>query len=318
MNTLTVKVIKKTVEAQDIVSFAFASTDGTPLPSFSAGSHIDVHVAPGLVRQYSLCNDPHESAHYQIAVLKDPQSRGGSVAVHATIEEGDLVTISDPRNHFALEPAPHYLLFAGGIGVTPILCMAERLARTGAGFDLHYSARSRERTAFYERIAGSAFAGRAHFHFDGDAGTGKLDLPAVLAAAAPGAHLYVCGPGGYIDFITSTARVAGWDDSRIHFEYFGAAPQDTTGDVAFDVKIASTGMVYRIPADIPVTVALLEQGVDIMVSCEQGVCGTCITRVLDGLPDHRDMYLTDEEKAANDQFTPCCSRARSGCLVLDL
>jgi vanillate O-demethylase ferredoxin subunit len=319
MNTLTVKVIKKTVEAEDIVSFAFASADGAPLPSFSAGSHIDVHLASGLVRQYSLCNDPHESQHYQIAVLKDPQSRGGSVAVHATIQEGDMVTISDPRNHFALEPADHYLLFAGGIGVTPILCMAERLSRIDAGFDLHYSARSKERTAFYDRIAGSAFADRAQFHFDsGDGGAGKLDLPAVLAAAAPGAHLYVCGPAGYIEFIIGSARAAGWDETRIHVEYFGAAPQDTAGDVAFDVKIASTGKVYRIAADKPVTTALLEYGIDIMVSCEQGVCGTCITRVLDGQPDHRDMYLTDEEKAANDQFTPCCSRSRSNCLVLDL
>ena len=316
MNTLAVKVLRKTVEAQDIVSFEFASTDGAPLPPFSAGSHIDVHIAPGLVRQYSLCNDPHENHRYQIAVLKDPQSRGGSVAVHAQINEGDVITISGPRNHFELAPAPHYLLFAGGIGVTPILCMAERLAKIDAGFDLHYSARSKERTAFYDRIATSTFADRAHFHFDD--GADKLDLPAALQAAPPDTHLYVCGPGGFIDFVTSTAHAAGWGNDRVHFEYFGVAPQDTTGDVAFDVKIASTGTVYRIPADIPVTTALLEHGIDIMVSCEQGVCGTCITRVLDGQVDHRDVYLTDDEKAANDQFTPCCSRARGGCLVLDL
>ncbi len=317
MNTIAVKVVKKTREADDIVSFEFASADDAPLPPFSAGSHIDVHVGPGLVRQYSLCNDPADSHRYQIAVLKDPQSRGGSVAVHDTIAEGDVVQIGAPRNHFPLVPAGRYLLLAGGIGVTPILCMAERLARTGAAFAMHYCTRAPERTAFAERIAGSSFADRVHFHFDSKEG-GRIDLPAVLAAAAPDTHVYVCGPGGFIDVVSATARAQGWPDERVHFEYFGAAPVDTAGDRAFEVRIASSGMVYTIPADQPVTLALQQHGIDIMVSCEQGVCGTCVTRVLEGQPEHRDVYLTDEEKAANDQFTPCCSRARSACLVLDL
>ncbi|WP_296947390.1 PDR/VanB family oxidoreductase [uncultured Massilia sp.] len=317
MNTLAVKVVKKTREADDIVSFEFASADGRPLPPFSAGSHIDVHVGQGLVRQYSLCNDPQDTHRYQIAVLKDPRSRGGSVAVHDTIAEGDVVQIGAPRNHFPLVPAGHYLLLAGGIGVTPILCMAERLARTGAAFDMHYCTRAPERTAFVARIAGSSFADRVRFHFDSEEG-GRIDLQAVLDAAPPDTHVYVCGPGGFIDFVTAMARARGWPDERVHFEYFGAAPADTSGDRAFEVKIASSGAVYTIPADQPVTLALQRHGIDIMVSCEQGVCGTCVTRVLEGEPEHRDVYLTDEEKAANDQFTPCCSRARSACLVLDL
>jgi vanillate O-demethylase ferredoxin subunit len=318
MSTLAVKVEKKVREAEDIVSFEFASVDGKPLPPFSAGSHIDVHVSEGLVRQYSLCNDPTESHRYQIAVLRDPNSRGGSVAVHEQIKVGDVIRISEPRNHFALGHAEHYLLLAGGIGVTPILCMAERLATIGASFEMHYCSRAPERTAFLERIKASKFADRVQLHFDsGDAGQ-KLALDQVLAATGPGTHIYVCGPAGFIEFVTGTASNHGWPAERVHLEYFGAAPVDTSGDTAFEVKIASSGVTYTIPADKSVCAALLEQGIDIPISCEQGVCGTCITRVLEGTPDHRDLYFTDEEKARNDQFTPCCSRARTKLLVLDL
>ncbi|MFC5461074.1 PDR/VanB family oxidoreductase [Massilia niabensis] len=318
MNTIAVKVEKKTREAEDIVSLELASVDGKPLPPFSAGSHIDVHVGQGLVRQYSLCNDPIESHRYQIAILRDPHSRGGSAAVHEKISMGDVIQISEPRNHFPLANAEHYLLLAGGIGVTPILCMAERLATIGVPFDMHYCSRSPERTAFLERIRTSAFTDRVHFHFDTGDTAQKLDLDKVLAAAGNSTHLYVCGPAGFIEFVTDTARNQGWDADRVHLEYFGAAPQDTAGDIAFEVKIASSGMTYTIPTGKSVCTALLEHGIDIPVSCEQGVCGTCITRVLDGTIDHRDVYFTDEEKAANDQFTPCCSRAKSSLLVLDL
>ncbi|MET0981480.1 MAG: PDR/VanB family oxidoreductase [Telluria sp.] len=318
MNTLVVKVEKKTQEAQDIVSFELASADGKPLPPFSAGSHIDVHVGAGLVRQYSLCNDSTESHRYQIAVLRDPDSRGGSVAVHENVNVGDLIQISEPRNHFPLAHAGHYLLLAGGIGVTPILCMAERLAKIGASFEMHYCSRSPERTAFRERIQAAPFADRVQLHFDNGAPGQKLELDKVLAAASPGTHIYVCGPAGFIEFVTGSARSHGWPADRVHLEYFGAAPQDTTGDTAFEVTIASSGQRYTIPADKSVCAALLEHGIDIPISCEQGVCGTCITRVLEGTPDHRDVYFTDEEKALNDQFTPCCSRARTKLLVLDL
>lgn len=318
MNTLTVKVDSKTSEAEDIVSLELAGVDGKPLPPFSAGSHIDVHVGEGLVRQYSLCNDPTESHRYQIAVLRHPQSRGGSAAVHERIKVGDVIQISEPRNHFALVHADHYLLLAGGIGVTPILCMAERLAAIGAPFDLHYCSRSPERTAFLDRIRSSAFTGRAQFHFDSGDPAQKLQLDKALGASNPGTHLYVCGPAGFIEFVTSTARSHGWSGDRVHLEYFGAATQDTAGKTAFEVKIASSGFVYQIAADKSVCSALSEHGIDIPVSCEQGVCGTCITRVLEGRPDHRDVYFTDEEKTVNDQFTPCCSRATSRRLVLDL
>jgi vanillate O-demethylase ferredoxin subunit len=318
INSISVLVASRRQEAEDIVSFELAGTDGGPLPPFSAGAHIDVEVAPGLVRQYSLCNDPEESHRYLIAVLRDSRSRGGSAGMHDRIAVGQALRISAPKNHFPLQPAAHHLLFAGGIGVTPILCMAEHLARTGASFHMHYCARSPARTAFVERIRASAFADRVQFHFDAGAASQKLDLDAALRAAPEGAHLYVCGPSGFIDHVIGTARALGWPAGSLHQEYFGAAPVDTSADASFEVRIASSGRTCAVPADKTVVQALAEHGIEVPVSCEQGVCGTCITRVLDGTPDHRDMYFTDEEKARNDQFTPCCSRAKSRVLVLDL
>lgn len=318
MSQLTVKVVKKALEAEDIVSLELASTDGRPLPAFSAGAHIDVHIRDGLIRQYSLLNDSAEQNRYVIGVLRDPASRGGSVAIHDSINEGDVIQISEPRNHFELVQAPHSVLLAGGIGVTPILCMARRLSQTQGSFQMHYCSRSPSRMAFREDIKASSFADRAHFHFDdGDAGQ-KLDLAAVLAAAPAGSHVYVCGPSGFIDYVVETAKQAGWSSDRVHFEYFGAAEIDTSGDTGFQVKIASTGDVYDVPADKRITEVLDEAGVFVPVSCEEGVCGTCLVRVLEGVPEHRDLYLTDAEHEANDQFTPCCSRSKSAMLVLDL
>lgn len=316
MSTMQVKVLHRVQQAEGIDSFELGRVDGGPLPNFSAGSHIDVHLPGGLIRQYSLCNDQAETHRYRIAVLRDPASRGGSNAMHDQVKQGDVITISEPRNHFPLEHAPHTLLLAGGIGITPLLCMAQRLSNMGGSFELHYATRSPVRTAFKDEVL--AFGDRAHLHFDDGDAAQKLDLPAVLAAQPPGSRLYVCGPTGFIDFVVKTAKEKGWPADRVHLEYFGAAPQDTTGDQAFEVRLASTGKSYTIPADKSVTEALSAQGVEIMVSCEQGVCGTCITRVLEGECDHRDLYFTDEEKAANDQFTPCCSRAKSKVLVLDL
>jgi vanillate O-demethylase ferredoxin subunit len=315
---ITVQVLRKTQEATGICSYELARPDGAALPAFSAGSHIDVQVPGGLTRQYSLCNDAAEQHRYRIAVLRDPASRGGSVAMHDALQEGDALLISEPRNHFPLVHASKTLLFAGGIGVTPLLCMAQRLAAIGADFTLHYCVRSADRTAFRAEIAASPFAGNVRFHYDDGDAAQKLDLASEIAQPQPGTHVYVCGPTGFIDWVVQTASRQGWPGDQVHLEYFGAAPQDTTGDQAFEVKIASSGAVYKIPADQSVAHALQEHGVEIMMSCEQGVCGTCITRVLEGECDHRDLYFTDEEKAKHDQFTPCCSRAKSKVLVLDI
>lgn len=318
VDSLAVTVVRKAVEAEGIVSFELARADGRALPAFSAGSHIDVQLPGGLKRQYSLCNDSLEQHRYRIAVLRDAASRGGSVAMHDSVREGDVLHISEPKNHFPLHHGARSLLFAGGIGVTPLWCMAQRLAAIGADFQLHYCTRSPERTAFRAEMAAPPLAGRVQFHFDSGPPQQRLDLESLLAAPQPDTHLYICGPAGFIEHVVGSAKARGWPAGQIHLEYFAAAPQDTSVDGAFEVKLASSGKCYPVAAGQSVVQALREHGIEIMTSCEQGVCGTCITRVLDGVPVHRDAYFTDEERAANDQFTPCCSRAATPMLVLDL
>ena len=317
--TLQVRVARKAVEAQDIVTLELVAVDGKSLPAFSAGSHIDVQLPNGITRQYSLCNDPQETHRYQIGVLRDAASRGGSAAVHDLVKEGDVLTISAPRNHFGLaHEAKKHLLLAGGIGVTPILCMAERLANTGADFAMHYATRAPERTAFRQRIAASAFASRVQFHYDNGDAAQKLDLQKLLSQPENGTHLYVCGPKGFMDAVLNTARATGWPEAQIHYEFFGAEVVKSDSDASFEIKLASSGRIIMVPKDQTVVQALAAAGVDIMISCEQGVCGTCLTRVIEGVPEHKDSYLTPEEQAANDQFTPCCSRSKTPQLVLDL
>ncbi len=317
--TLAVRVARKAVEAEGICSFELVALDGAPLPAFSAGSHVDVQVPGGLTRQYSLCNDPKETHRYQIAVLRDAASRGGSVAMHDAVHEGDTLTISTPKNHFALaHEAKSHLLLAGGIGITPLLCMAERLANTGAAFEMHYCTRSRARTAFVERIGASSFAGRVHYHFDDGASVQKLDIPALLEQPQSGRHLYVCGPKGFMDVVLATARAAGWPEAQLHYEFFGAEVAQKADDGSFEVLLASSGRIVVVPPDRTIVQALAAEGIAVATSCEQGVCGTCLTRVIEGTPDHRDMYLTPEEQAAGDQMLVCCSRASSARLVLDL
>jgi vanillate O-demethylase ferredoxin subunit len=252
-------------------------------------------------------------------VLRDAASRGGSSAMHDLVNEGDVLEISAPKNHFPLaHEAARSVLLAGGIGVTPILCMAERLAIAGEAFEMHYCTRSRDRTAFHGRIAKSSFADRVAFHFDDGAPQQKLDIEALLATPQAGTHLYVCGPKGFMEVVLRTARAKGWPEAQLHYEYFAAELVVHDSDAAFEVQLSSSGRVVVVPKGTTVVQALAQAGVEVLTSCEQGVCGTCLTRILEGVPDHRDMYLTPEEQAANDQFTPCCSRSKSARLVLDL
>lgn len=318
-NTFKVRIARKALAARDIVTLELEALDGSSLPSFSAGSHIDVEVRPGLLRQYSLCNDSSEQHRYVIGVLRDPASRGGSIAVHDELQEGQEIRISRPRNLFELVPsARRSLLLAGGIGVTPILCMAERLARTDTSFTLHYCARSPERMAFREHIQAAAYADRVHLHFDDGTPEQKLDLAAVLQQQPDDTHLYVCGPSGFIDFVLASARDAGWSDDRIHYEFFSAKQVDTSADEGFEVQVASTGQVYRVGVNDTIVSVLAQAGVEISTSCEQGICGACITRVLEGEVEHRDQVLSDRERDDEGWFTPCCSRGASKRLVLDL
>jgi vanillate O-demethylase ferredoxin subunit len=316
---LQVNVTRKADEAEGICSFELCAADGGTLPAFEAGAHIDIHIADGLIRQYSLCNDPEERHRYLISVLKDPSSRGGSRAMHEQVRSGQTLTISAPRNFFPLDrSAQRHLLFGGGIGITPMLAMAWELSHQGADFELHYCFRSSQRAAFVEMLAQTRFADRITLHDDSGPQTQKLDAPALLATPDAATHLYVCGPAGFMNYILDAAQNAGWSQDRVHKEFFAADPIDQTADVPFEVELASSGQVFRIPVERTVFEVLDEAGIAIESSCEQGVCGTCVTRVLKGIPEHRDTFLTEAEHAANDRFTPCCSRARSSRLVLDL
>jgi vanillate monooxygenase ferredoxin subunit len=317
---INVVVLRKAKEADGICSFELASAHGDVLPPFSAGSHIDVEVSAGRIRQYSLCNDPNDQHRYVIAVLRDPNSRGGSVSMIDRVHDGATLRISAPRNHFPLVPgAKLVVLLAGGIGITPILSMAERLSRSEIPFRLVYANRSRSRTAFIDRIANSRYGQSVLFHFDEECGGRVIDLRKAIGEPVQGSHLYVCGPTGLIKAALEAAAGNGWHSTSLHREYFQPLAESAAEVTeAFRIRISSTGNDYLVPPHRSVVEVLAEHGVNIPVSCEQGVCGTCVTRLLDGIPDHRDMFMTDDEHARNDQFTPCCSRARTPLLVLDL
>lgn len=316
---LKVKVARRTLEAEAIGSYELEAVDGVPLPPFEAGAHIDVHVPGGLVRQYSLFELPGNEPCYRIGVLRHPASRGGSARLMDGVREGDVLEISPPRNHFPLERGTgQTLLFAGGIGITPILCMAQQLAREGSDFSLHYCGREIGRMAFVARLGEAEFANRVHIHVDVGPEEQRLDAPSVIGAPAADKHLYVCGPGGFMEHVLSTARALGWPEEHLHREYFTAAPLDHSADGPFELELRRSARVIPVSADQSAAQALLDAGVEISLSCEQGVCGTCMTSVLAGEPDHRDLYLTGSEQAQNNCFMPCCSRSRTPRLVLDL
>ena len=316
---IEVKVTDRTLLAEDIVGLILAKADGSALPPFTAGAHIDVELPNGMTRQYSLSNSSSDASHYRIGVLLDPATRGGSKSVHEDLHVGSTIRISEPRNHFPLSDGSHSILFAGGIGITPVLCMAQALADQEKSFELHYCSRTKAKMAYKEEIAAGNFAGKVHFHFDDGPKEQQLEIKKILANPAPDTHFYVCGPRGFMDFVIKSAHDLGWPEDNIHFEYFsGAHIEHLDGDMPFQVKIVSTGQIIDVSTEETITQALAKSGVDLPVSCEQGICGTCVTGILDGIPDHRDMYFTDAEKEANDQFTPCCSRSRSPLLLLDL
>ncbi|CAD5106221.1 PDR/VanB family oxidoreductase [Zestomonas carbonaria] len=314
---LNLVVRKREEQGEGVVILDLADPTGKPLPTFEAGAHVDIHVKPGLVRQYSLCGDPANVAVYRLGVLKDPASRGGSVAVHELLQEGREVLIGAPRNHFPLAiGASRSILIGGGIGITPMIAMAHALAAADSPFELHYCGRSRSRTAFLDELDRADFAACVHPHFDDEEEAQKLDLPAVLGAPQAGVHVYVCGPAGFMDWVIDGARKAGYAEEHIHREYF-QVEVDASGD-AFEVVASRSGKTVQVAEGQSILDALAEVGIKVEKSCEQGVCGTCLCDVLEGEPDHRDVYLTDEEKEAGDQILVCCSRAKSKKLVLDI
>lgn len=311
---LDVVVARKTPIATDIVGLELQSADGTPLPQWQAGAHIDLVVRSGLVRQYSLTGKSGTNA-YHIGVLLDPKSRGGSSSVHSQIQQGHKLRIGKPRNNFPLvEGAEHSILFAGGIGITPMLAMAHHLQQQGASWELHYCARTADRMAFLDDLA--AFGDRVHTHIDTGPADQHLDIAAVLNGPNPNRHLYVCGPNGFMDFVTNAAENHGWSPDCVHLERFGA--EVNTDGAPFTVVAAKSGKTFDVAPGQTIADQLAANGITVPVSCQSGVCGTCLTPVIDGMPDHRDLVQTDHEKASNAQITVCCSRSKTRKLVLDL
>ena len=305
--------------AADIRSFEFVDPNGAQLPRFSAGAHVDVHLADGRIRQYSLCNDPAERHRYVVAVLRDEKGRGGSVAMHDRLRTGDRVTISLPRNHFPLsDKAAHHVLLAGGIGITPVMSMIAALRARGESFHLYYCTRSPERTAFLEELRPLRAAGLATVHHDDGKPANSLDLKGVLADYRPGTHLYYCGPAGFIDAVERAA--AAWPAGTRHCERFAAPPgakaAPATADTAFQIQLASTGLEFTVPPGKTVVDVLEANGIEVDVSCKEGYCGTCMTRYLEGQPLHRDSVLDEDDR--QEFVMICCCRAQSGRLVLDL
>ncbi|WP_406109152.1 PDR/VanB family oxidoreductase [Streptomyces sp. NBC_01003] len=293
-----------------------ARADGGELWEYEAGAHIDVMVGEaGLLRQYSLCGPPGEQRkQYRIAVLNEAASRGGSRAMHA-LAQGDTLRIAAPRNRFALTPARRYVLLAGGIGITPLLSMARALDAAGHDYELHYCARSRTEAAFAADLESH---GRVSFHFDDRAPEQFLDMERDVGGPADGTVLYVCGPGGFMNHVLGRAAELGWPESALHTERFSAEPPtDADPGEAFTVRLASTGAEYHVPEEQSILDVLLAHGVDAPHSCGQGICGSCIVRVLAGEADHRDDVLTEEERAEG-QFTLCSSRSKSPILELEL
>jgi len=309
---LTLQVIGRELQGE-VVLLTLAHADGIDLPPFSAGAHIDLHLAEDLVRPYSLCGDPKNRQHYQLGILKDQKSQGGSLAAHA-LNVGDRIQVSDPRNLFALDAsAGHSLLIGGGIGITPMLAMAAELNAAGRSFSLHYCARSRDGAAFISQLEQAPYADRVQLHFSD---TQRLNLAAVLADVPANTHVYTCGPVRLMDAITEQAAALGYRPEQVHLECFSAEVE--TGGAAFEVFAATSGITVQVLENQSIVEALALAGLKVCVSCKQGICGSCLTDVLEGEPDHRDSYLTDEEKAEGDQILLCCSRAKSARLVIDL
>lgn len=316
-STIAVRVSEVTEEAIGIRSLRLVSDDGSPLGPYEAGAHVDVIGPRGVLRQYSLCSPPDDPASLLIAVKREPESRGGSAALHE-VRVGDTLEIGMPRNLLAVAvDADRHLLVAGGIGITPLLSMAYALHRTGADYTLHYFARSRSQAAFAELLEREpGFRDRVHLHL----GLSPDEQAVVLDRAGGGlttrSHVYTCGPGPLMAQVDEVlGRVVGAD--HVHTESFVAAEIDTSGDTAFTVEL-DTGEEFEVPADRSILSVLEDGGIDVFKSCEEGVCGSCVSGVLQGVPDHRDSCLSAADRAANDQMALCVSRARTPHLKIEL
>lgn len=289
---------------------------GSSLPSFSAGAHIDVHMQVGMVRSYSLANHPGERHRYLLGIKREEEGRGGSQWMHEAAHVGKVLEVSQPKNHFPLvETAKHTVLIAGGIGITPIWCMAQRLMEIGASWELHYRARSRPAAPLLEELGRDPVRSHVHLSFTDDPLAGALDLTSIVSNATEGSHFYCCGPTKMVDAFENACSAIPAD--RVHFEYFASREAPAT-EGGFTVRLARSGREFVVEPGRTILECLQGHGVVVPYSCQQGVCGECETGVLAGTPDHRDLVLSDAEKASGKTIMVCCSGARTSSLVLDL
>jgi tetrachlorobenzoquinone reductase len=300
-------------EAEGTTSYELRRPANKWLPTAEPGAHVDVHLPNGLIRQYSLLAAEYMPQSYRIAVKRDEMSRGGSRYIHDELHPGTRLTISAPRNHFPLEEdARHTIFIAGGIGITPIWCMLQRLHALKRSWVLHYSCRTASQAAFFRQLKKYP---QARFHFDDEQGGQFLDLASIVRAAPEDTHLYCCGPLPMMSAFEQ--ETAAWPRDQIHVEYFSPKKLDAS-ERAFEVELSRSGRVVTVASDSTILGALQKAGLNLAYSCEQGICGTCETRVISGKPDHRDSVLTEAEKALGDRMMICCSRSLTDRLVLDL
>lgn len=318
MNTsIPLRVQRIQDAAIGVKAFELTHADGQALPPVEAGAHIELQLPDAVLRSYSLFNAPGETHRYQIAVHHTPDSAGGSRHMHQSVKVGDVISVSAPRNHFPLdETAKHSCLIAGGIGITPLLSMAQRLTAIGSSWELHYCARTPEHAALADevRAVAAASGNTCHFHFDQVPGGKMLDIGTLVRNLPEDTHLYSCGPRGMLEsFEAATAHCA----DRRHVEYFAAkAEADVSG--GFEVELARSGKTLKVPAGKSILDVVLDAGITVTTSCREGICGSCETRIISGEAEHRDALLSPEEQAANQTMMICCSGSRSPKLVLDL
>lgn len=317
MTTLYDVVVKnRHVEGGNIAVMEFESATSATLPKVEAGAHIDVHLPNGMVRQYSLCQNPNDEGKFRLGILRDPESRGGSISAFNEIKDGMQIQVSEPRNLFPLLKAKHSVLIGGGIGITPLITMAYQLAHEGESFELHYCGASPEKCAFVDEIKNGELAQYTTFHFKSEGASHRAFFESAIKDIDLESHIYTCGPVGFMDWVINLATTHDFPEQQIHKEYF-QVETDTSGD-SFEVVAERSGKIIMVEAGETILQALAKEGIDIEMSCEQGVCGTCMCDVIEGEPDHRDVYFTDEEKASNEQILVCCSRSKTPRLVLDI
>ena len=314
--TLRAVVKRKWQTATGITGFELGALDGKHLPTFQPGAHIDVHLPNGLSRQYSITNGPGDLLSYTIAVKRELASKGGSEAMVDTVREGDVLAISEPRNNFPLRrDAVRTVLIAGGIGITPILSMARFLAKSDLPYELHYIVRAQDQIAFGDQIAALGDKVTLHVGLSRDAIAQTIGT--TLGAHTFAQHVYICGPGSLLETVRSTATELGWPDEAVHYEYF-RNDRVIDDSSAFEVELARSAMTLHIPSGRTILEMMREAGLQVSSSCEQGACGTCLTGVIEGTPDHQDVYLNASEKRANNCMMTCVSRSLTPRLVLDI